>query len=129
MWVRPHEPVLLADGGLLIFDNEGAPHDGAKGSRALEVDPLSQEVRWSYAGPPAFHSSICGQVQRLANGNTMITVATEGRVIEVTPAGRVVWEFLNPYSAVLDGEERVATIFEMIRLPRTRVASLLPKPD
>lgn len=129
MWIRPHEPVLLKNGRLLIFDNEGGAAVGVKASRALELDPLSQEVKWSYAGPPSFHSAICGLVQRLSNGNTLITVSTEGRVIEVTPAGRVVWEFLNPYSTVVEGQERVATIFEMVRLPGSKVAALLSERD
>jgi hypothetical protein len=125
MWIRPHEPVLLESGRILVFDNEGGAHDGVEASRALELDILSQEIKWSYAGPPDFYSSICGLVQRLSNGNTLITVSTEGRVIEVTPAGRVVWEYLNPYSTVVDRNERVATIFEMVRLSRSRVAALL----
>jgi hypothetical protein len=41
----------------------------------------------------------------------------------------VVWEFLNPHSAVVQGEERVATVFEMIRLPRSRVAALVSERD
>jgi hypothetical protein len=129
LWVRPHEPVLLGNGRLLIFDNAGWSRDGATLSRALELDPLTQEVTWSYAGPPDFHSTICGLVQRLPNGNTLITVSTEGRVIEVTPEGRVVWEFLNPHSTMVEGQQRVATIFEMVRLPRPSVAALLSGAD
>jgi hypothetical protein len=125
LWIRPHEPVLLDSGRLLVFDNEGGSSQGTPRSRALEVDPLSQEIEWSYAGPPDFHSPICGLVQRLANGNTLITASTEGRVIEVTPAGRVAWEYLNPHSVVVDGRKRVATVFDMIRVPRSRVAALL----
>jgi hypothetical protein len=129
MWIRPHEPVLLENGRLLVFDNAGWTRGGAELSRALELDPVTQEVKWSYTGPPDFRSTICGLVQRLPNGNTLITVSTEGRVIEVTPAGRVVWEFLNPYSALVRGQERVATIFEMVRLPGSRVAALLTERD
>jgi len=124
LWIRPHEPVLLENGRMLIFDNAGWQRGTTVLSRALELDPITQEVKWSYTGPPDFHSPICGLVQRLPNGNTLITVSTEGRVIEVTPAGRVVWEFLNPHSAVVQGQQRVATIFEMVRLPRSRVAAL-----
>jgi hypothetical protein len=77
MWIRPHEPVLLDNGRMLIFDNEGWARAGAKLSRALEFDPLTHEIKWSYVGPPDFHSAICGLVQRLSNGNTLITVSTE----------------------------------------------------
>jgi arylsulfotransferase ASST len=125
MWVRPHEPVLLGNGHMLIFDNEGWARRGRKLSRVFEFDPLSQEVKWSYTGPPDFHSAICGLAQRLPNGNTLITVSTEGRVLEVTPEGQNVWEFLNPHATIVEGEERVATIFDMVRLPASRVAALL----
>jgi hypothetical protein len=129
MWFRPHEPVLLDNGRLLIFDNEGWRPNDTKASRVLELDPVSQQIQWSYGGPPHFHSSVCGQGQRLPNGNTLITISTEGRVIEVTPAGRVVWEYLNPYSTVVDGQERVATIFEMFRVPGSRVEAVLSAAD
>jgi hypothetical protein len=129
MWIRPHEPVLLENGRLLLFDNAGWTRGSGELSRALELDPVTQELKWSYTGPPDFHSTICGLVQRLPNGNTLITVSTEGRVVEVTPAGRVVWEFLNPYSTVVQGQERVATIFEMVRLPKSSVAALVSERD
>jgi hypothetical protein len=129
MWLRPHEPVLLANGRLLIFDNEGWRPNGTKASRVLELDPVSQQIQWSYGGPPTFHSAVCGQGQRLPNGNTLITISTEGRVIEVTPGGRVVWEYLNPHSTVVDGQQRVATVFEMFRVSSSKVAALLTATD
>ena len=129
MWFRPHEPVLLDSGRLLIFDNEGWRPEGTKASRVLELDPLSQQITWSYGGPPRFHSFVCGQGQRLPNGNTLITISTEGRVIEVTPGGRVVWEYLNPHSTVVDGQDRVATIFEMFRVSSSKVGALLTTTD
>jgi hypothetical protein len=126
MWSRPHEPVLLDSGRLLVFDNDGGGH---KQSRVLELDPATQRIEWSYDGPPRFYSSVCGIAQRLPNGNTLITVSTEGRVIEVTPDGGVAWEYLNPHSAAVEGQERVATLFDVVRLPKGRVAGLLSGRD
>jgi hypothetical protein len=37
--------------------------------------------------------------ERLPNGNTLITEAAGGRLLEVTPDGRIVWEFINPVRA------------------------------
>jgi hypothetical protein len=34
---------------------------------------------------------------RLPNGNLLVTDAPAGRIFEVTPAGRVVWDYVNPY--------------------------------
>lgn len=52
------------------------------------------EIVWEY-GEDFFSHYISG-VQRLPNGNTLITEGRAGRLIEVTATGRVVWEFINP---------------------------------
>ena len=59
---------------------------------------MSRQIVWSYS-PKASHamfSHIGGSVQRLPNGNTLICSDTEGHIIEVTSAGDVVWEYINP---------------------------------
>ena len=38
--------------------------------------------------------------QRLPNGNTLVTYGTVGRVFEVDPTGRVVWDYVNPHFQV-----------------------------
>ncbi len=52
------------------------------------------EIVWQY--DEGFYSRILSGVQRLPNGNTLITEGTSGRLIEVTADGEVVWEFINP---------------------------------
>lgn len=85
-----HHPVVLDDGQILLFDN------GRRQSRVLQVDPSDFRITWRYEGPPGFYSKTRGSVQRLANGNTLITISDSGYVREVTPEGRTVWEFANP---------------------------------
>ena len=34
--------------------------------------------------------------QRLPNGNTLVTDSATGRIIEVTKAGEIIWEYVNP---------------------------------
>ena len=53
---------------------------------------------WRYAAQPrsAFYSSIISGAQRLPNGNTLIDEGTSGRLFEVTPNGKTVWEYVNP---------------------------------
>ena len=53
------------------------------------------EIVWSYAAD-GFLSRFASGVQRLPNGNTLITEGDPGRLIEVRPDGEVVWEFVNP---------------------------------
>jgi hypothetical protein len=64
---------------------------------------MSRQIAWSFS-PKASHamfSHIGGSAQRLPNGNTLICADTEGHLVEVTPAGEVVWEYVNPVT--MDG--------------------------
>lgn len=101
---RPHDPSVLDNGHLLVFDN--GMH--RKYSRILEIDPLdgNKEV-WTYRGnaKDPFFSYMRGLVQRLPNDNTLITSSQQGRVFEVDREGNVVWEFWGTY--VLSGHLRV----------------------
>lgn len=112
-WDAQHDPTQLKSGNVLVFDNRG--NEGC--SRVTEFDPVTMEVVWSYEedDPCGFHSDACGASQRLANGNTLITESDNGRAFEVTPDGRIVWEFRNPERAG-DRGELVATLFEVRRL-------------
>jgi hypothetical protein len=106
-----HQPTVLENGHLLLFDNRGLPDR----SRVLEFDPLSQGLAWSFEAP-GFQSLECGSAQRLRNGNTLITETDSGRAFEVTSAGEIVWEFVNPHRAGEQGE-LIAALFEVVRLP------------
>lgn len=44
----------------------------------------------------AFFSPHGGSVQRLPNSNTLVCAASEGHIFEITAAGEVVWEYINP---------------------------------
>lgn len=94
LWAYQHQPTILANGNILLFDNLG--EDGM--SKVIEFNPLTQEIVWSYRGVPenGFFSENLGSQQRLANGNTLIVESCEGRVFEVTPDNEICWEFLNP---------------------------------
>lgn len=113
-WAKQHQPTLLPSGRILLFDNLG--NQGR--SRVLEVDPLTQEIAWSYADSPqhSLYSHTCGANQRLDNGNTLIVESDNGRVIEVTPDGLIAWEFRNPRRAGSRGE-LIAAILDMVALP------------
>lgn len=116
-WVGQHDPTVLDDGRLLVFDNLGGFEPG-NDSRILEVDARSLGVVWQYAGSPAqpFSSPLRSSAQRLRNGNTLITESDGGRLVEVDRAGAIVWEYLNPirggaderYIPVVSWGQRVA---------------------
>ena len=77
MWKKQHQPTVLKNGHILIFDNKG---NNSK-SRVLEFNPFSQEIFWTYSGgeDSLFYSATCGSCARLPNGNTLITETDNGR--------------------------------------------------
>jgi hypothetical protein len=115
----PHDAQWIPEGfpgagHLTIFSN-GPSREGDYSS-VLEIEtPLAARGRyelqsgspfgpgapvWEYAGSaerPFFAEFISG-AQRLESGNTFVTDGPEGRFFEVTPEGKTVWEYLNPYS-------------------------------
>jgi len=113
-WYAQHEPVLLDNGNMLLFDNQGISKDNA---RVVEYNPFTLSVEWSYAGTKdiPLHSWKLGSSARLKNGNTLISETIHGRVLELTSDKKIVWEFINPNKAG-ENEEFVAYIPELIRL-------------
>jgi Arylsulfotransferase (ASST) len=115
-WRNQHDSDFLPNGNLLLFDNTGNLGRGGA-SRVLEVNPLTEEIVWSYRGneKDLFFSPIRSSQQRLPNGNTLITESDQGRIIEVTPSKEICWEYINPhragpkdeYIAVIDWAQRI----------------------
>ena len=112
-----HSPTWLspaADGSprVLVFNNGGSRVDGDWSSVEELVLPWKRGEGfvhgpgvafgpvtpvWSYQDREHFFSGFISGAQRLPNGNTFICEGAEGRVFEVTPAGDVVWDYLNPF--------------------------------
>lgn len=112
-WAGQHQPTLLDSGKILLFDNQPR----RRVSYVEEVDPLSGAIGWKYPNAGQFLSSEqAGSVERLPNGNTLITESDRGRAFEITPEGETVWEFVSPHRAGPKGAF-VATLFEVVRLP------------
>ena len=57
---------------------------------------FSKQIVWMYHTTDGFNSHHGSAVQRLPNGNTMVQLARVGRLLEITPEGEVVWEYVNP---------------------------------
>ena len=108
---RQHDVQWIEDGlpgagNILIFNNRNNIDTDEEYSSVLELKPPLRpdgsydweqdvEIVWSYAAD-GFYSRIFSGVQRLPNGNTLITEGRPGRLIEVSADGEVVWEFVNP---------------------------------
>ena len=91
LFQRQHEFELLDD-GIVVFDN-GLPTDGDSRvvEYALDEEHGTAEFRWEYRlDPPRFNVAM-GDVDRLPNGNTLVTWSALGQIDEITPDGALVW--------------------------------------
>ena len=113
-WHEQHDPDLLPNGHLLLFDNQGDLAAGMR-SQILEVDQVSAAIVWRFASTDteAFYSNRMGSQQMLANGNILVTESLRGRIFEIPRSGDVVWEYLNPAQT---GDYH-ADVMEAQRLP------------
>ena len=111
---QQHDPSMLDNGNVLVFDNGTCRKNGGwSHSRVLEVNP-SGEIVWEYKDSPVhnFYSCHISGARRLPNGNTLITEGCFGRMFQVTQSCEVVWEYINPhYSPNLRGDI-INTVFK-----------------
>ena len=63
-----------------------------------------------------------GSVQRLPNGNTLISESEKGHVIEVTPDKEIVWEYWFPY---FNRQGKRETIYRSSRMEKERINRLM----
>ena len=95
---------LPGAGHMLVFNNgTSTKHAGSSvdelalpssESALREGFAAATELAWTYTDPGISSGHISG-AQRLSNGDTLICVGETGRVVEVTPKGEVVWDYLN----------------------------------
>jgi Arylsulfotransferase (ASST) len=121
-WIGQHDPDLLPNGNMLLFDNVGDFGDRGD-SRVIEFDPNTYEIVWSYAGSAdhPFQSILRSDQERLANGNTLITESDGGRLLEVTRDGEIVWEYVNPIRGG-DGDDFIPIVAWGQRIDPGRLA-------
>jgi hypothetical protein len=101
-YIRQHDPDWEADGTITVFDNHSDDTlDGAysAGSRIWKIDPATGAAKTLYGGNPdqPMFSAERGTHQTQGDGDILITEAQSGRSFEVTPAGKIVWEYINRY--------------------------------
>ena len=71
-------PIIAEDGHYYISPNSSFP---------------PEELSWTYGGIDLFYSGRQSGAQRLANGNTLVTVAYSNRIFEVTLEKEIVWDY------------------------------------
>ena len=101
-------------GSILLFNNGEGKH--RQYSTVDEITPVIESGRYAKDENGVFRATIkrvypthkkdrdfaaiISGAQRLPNGNTLVTYGTTGRIFEVDPTGRVVWDYVNPYFQV-----------------------------
>jgi len=118
---KQHDASVLDDGHLLIFDNGVR----SRRSRVVEVDPIRSEIVWEYDGGARgrFYTPGMGSAQRLSNGNTLFAVSNSGYLREVTPDGRIAWEYRSPHMVA----GRRGTVVRVKRYPKSLIEPLLAR--
>ena len=124
-WTGQHDPHILENGNILLFDNRGNFRKPEGRSRVIEFNPNTMELVWQYTGTEEspLESDIRSYSQRLANGNTLITESNGGRILEVNADREIVWEYINPVRGGPDNG-KVPIICKALRLEPQAAAFL-----
>jgi hypothetical protein len=110
-WIPENLP---GAGHVTVFNNGEGRRDGRYSSVIELVLPVDARgvyrrerwgafvpptICWEYTAPgkAAFFAGHLSGAERLLNGNTLICSGEEARIFEVTPAGKTVWDYVNPY--------------------------------
>jgi hypothetical protein len=98
-WVRQHDPDILPQGNILVFNNRPLSLQGELRSNLIEFDPATSHAKVVYPlnDDDGFYTDILGTQQPLPNGNILINESRKGRVFEINSQGRIVWEYVKAY--------------------------------
>ena len=96
-----HEAVMIpegrnGDGLIMVFNNGRDSLYTSRRTLVQAINPVEGTVDWEY-GSKYFFSTIAGTAQLLPDNNVLITSSHGGRVFEIRPRGRIVWEWVPPY--------------------------------
>jgi hypothetical protein len=97
-WQRQHGLDVLATNRVLYFNNGamGSPAGSAVHELLLDLDQMTATRVWSYTPMPRIENVQLGDVQRLANGNTIVAFSTQGVLQEVDAQGTLLQEIVWP---------------------------------
>lgn len=125
-FIQQHDPDFIGDGWIGVFDNRDDFIERGKllgGSRIVALQPHTDSTRVLFPTPLSdpFYTDIRGKWQMLENNNMLLTESAAGRVVEVTPDGETVWEWIHSPSE----NSKIPYVSQAIRhdLTRNDVAS------
>lgn len=115
-FIGQHDPDFTGEGWIGVFDNNRDGTDRGTmlgGSRIVALQPHtdSTEVLHAGRGSDPFYTPAVGKWQRLQNGNLLLTESHPARVVEASPSGETLWEWVHrPHP-----EGQVPPVFEAVR--------------
>ncbi len=97
-FVRQHDPDFTDRGTITLLDNFGhfsRDQIGRRYSRIIEIDPVTKTQKTILGGDleRPFYTTITGSHEWLPNGNILVVASQEGRLLEYTPEGQLVWRY------------------------------------
>ncbi|MHC4957467.1 MAG: aryl-sulfate sulfotransferase [Planctomycetota bacterium] len=94
LFSHQHAPEVQADGSLLIWDNGNGAEPPRSRVVQLAFDEQAGTVEevFEWRDTPDLFDTAVGDADRLPNGNILATAGVSGRMMEITPAGEIVWE-------------------------------------
>ena len=119
-FVRQHDPDFIDGNTISIYDNNHiAPASFGHSSRIIVISALDDKLTTYMSGSEEipFYSHKMGKHQWLANGNMLILETMNGRVFEITPDKKIVWEYNNiiaqtDLAGIMEGSVRLEKQFD-----------------
>jgi DNA-binding beta-propeller fold protein YncE len=110
-WKNQHDPDFTRDGKISVFNN----NTYLNRSEIIKIDPTTMEsTNDLFRGDLRFYSYAMGKHQNLPNGNVLVVVPGEGRVVVASPSGETIMEFNNVWN---NKPQYNATVLNGIWLP------------
>jgi len=120
------QPGVLGAGLIMVFNNGLENLFDYRRSRAQAINPITGEVVWEY-GSRFFFSSVGGTAQPLSGNSVLITSSHGGRVFEVRPRGRIVWEWVPPFLPMRVERVPYDHCPQLAELPRPIETEVIPE--
>jgi len=129
-FVRQHDPHFVDGWTISVFDNNNindSSNPRVLSSRIATYSVKTGEVKVIFQGTPQhpFFSRVMGKHEWLDNGDLLIAEAEGGRALEISPDGRVLWEYYNQTGR--KGEVGILTQISRISpdyLPQSKIEEL-----
>jgi hypothetical protein len=110
-WSGQHGMHVLGPDHLLVFSNsgEGGSSNSLVYELQLDLTAKSASELWRYDG--GIKTPFGGDVQRLDNGNTLITFSSSGVIHEVGPTGELLQSFTFPLGGGISYMEKRKSLY------------------